>query len=450
MPNVPTNGLTTLNPFSPGFGQVPGSLVGRDELLADLGQGFANGPADERFTTILLGVRGSGKTVALTEVEDRAAANGWIILSVDASTKGLLDRLSNSIYQASQDYESLDLSDLGNSRSNKRSKQFKVGPYQEGWSEQEHIDPNANLGLREKLTSLAKKAQQIGIAVLLTIDELHAVDREEGRRIANDLQHITKRSALPLAFVGAGLLEMQYTVMTDKRNTFFGRCHRHIMPPLSYADAYKGIRYPILNANGTIADEALKLAARSVGDLPYTLQVVGHTAWTLADAPKREIGESAVREALVIAENTVRKNISEPAFYELSDKEQEYLAAIVSLGGRGTPNSIADKLEVPNRSAHNIGRRLRLAGYIGRDSSGKVMLTGLVPAEVVIQEVFAAEVDPDDSPPPNVFLDASPLNVSINMGEPKLITSSRCRKWMPRAKAYCVLAPDHYGRCRSR
>lgn len=64
------------NPFSPDFGQVPDALVGRDNLLADLYEGLDAGPGDSRYTSIVLGVRGSGKTVVLTEAERHAAACG--------------------------------------------------------------------------------------------------------------------------------------------------------------------------------------------------------------------------------------------------------------------------------------------------------------------------------------------------------------------------------------
>ncbi len=56
-------GVPSSSPFCPHFGRAPQSLVGRDELLADLGGGLATGPGDARYTSVLMGVRGSGKTV---------------------------------------------------------------------------------------------------------------------------------------------------------------------------------------------------------------------------------------------------------------------------------------------------------------------------------------------------------------------------------------------------
>ena len=85
------------NPFSPGFGRTPHSLVGRDDLLADLGSGLAAGPRNPRYASLLMGVRGSGKTVVLNELEYRAARQGWVILSADGSSRGLPERIVNAI-----------------------------------------------------------------------------------------------------------------------------------------------------------------------------------------------------------------------------------------------------------------------------------------------------------------------------------------------------------------
>lgn len=438
MDDVPPQRSPVPNPFSPDFGQAPASLVGRDDLLADIETGLAAGPADIRFTSVLLGVRGTGKTVALSEIEDRAKPNGWVVLSIDASTPGLLSRISNAIAQVSRDYESLGLESSNTRKSKERSTEITLGPYRGKWSEQEFFDPNFDMGLLERLTMLARTVEQFDASVLLTVDELHAADREEARRLANDLQMITKRQQLPLAFVGAGLLEMKYTLLEDKRNTFLRRCNRYEMPPLTYPEAIKGLRFPIEDAGGQITREALELGASAVGDLPYTLQVIGHTAWTVADAPNRIIDEYAVEQAISIAEQVVDENISESAFYELSDREQEFLIELAALGGTGSSAAIARQLGLSDREGRKISRRLTLSGYVNKSDRGTVTLTNLVPARVIPQDHLCEDAC---TQAPNMFLDT-------DTSQPR--TEDLCRKWMPRAKARCVLPPNHRGGCRSK
>ncbi|MXW60536.1 MAG: ATP-binding protein [Acidimicrobiaceae bacterium] len=71
--------------------------VGRDDLLRSLRSGLGAGPGDPRFTSVLLGPRGSGKTVTLNMIEDIACNAGWLVLLLDASTSDIMERLEEHI-----------------------------------------------------------------------------------------------------------------------------------------------------------------------------------------------------------------------------------------------------------------------------------------------------------------------------------------------------------------
>ena len=105
MPEHENLGKVSRNPFSPSFGVRPNNLVGRESLLADVGGGLATGPRSERYTSLLLGTRGSGKTVLLKEIEDLASQDGWLVLKLDASTKGLPDRITQALHAAEELYD---------------------------------------------------------------------------------------------------------------------------------------------------------------------------------------------------------------------------------------------------------------------------------------------------------------------------------------------------------
>lgn len=438
--NDSAEALSGRNPFSPGFGKAPVSLVGRDETIDDLCESLRAGPDDERFTSMVMGIRGSGKTVMLTEVEDRMASEGWLVISVDGASSGLLGRISDMIGQASREHETPDLERFAAPVSKATSTGIKLGPYRKVWSAQ--TNPPQDMSLRERLTILARIAQQHDIGVLLTVDELHSAEKDETRRLANDLQHITQRKKLPLAFVGAGLLEIQYTLMEGKKNTFFKRCNPCKMTPLSVPDAIQGLRVPIEYAGGSIDDDALLAAARSVGDSPYRLQLIGHSAWKVANAPHGAIDEFAVSQAIHHADEVVARNISEPAFYDLSSTEQQYLESLVMLGEQGTNSRIATVMGKDERDVRGIARRLDLAGYIHRQSGKAAALTTLVPREIIIQE---CDLDIADTPHSAEIDTIGPSAPHIPSSR-----SAACRRWMPRSKAYCVLPRNHSGRCRSR
>ena len=117
------------SPFRPHFGQSPQAFVGRNDLMRDLADGLATGPSDARFTCLLTGSRGSGKTVVLNEVEDMAAAEGWVVLTTDASTPGLLERTADVIAGAQDSYEALGAGDGQIVRSTEKKLGIGLGPF---------------------------------------------------------------------------------------------------------------------------------------------------------------------------------------------------------------------------------------------------------------------------------------------------------------------------------
>ena len=421
-------------PFSPHFGGTPNTLVGRDELLTTLGSGLATGPNDKWYTTIVMGVQGSGKTTILNEIEDRAAADGWVVLSLDAGTPLLLDRIAQAIAHAGRSYESLELGTGPDRRTVGKSLGIRLGPL-EGKLEATDFFESPKLGLREHLVVLAHQAMKYGSSVLLTVDEMHAVDRGEGRRLANDIQHVTRRANLPVAFVGAGLLEMRHTLMRDRKMTFFHRCEDYELPPLNDVDAMKGIASPIEGAGGSITADALHLAASAVNGSPYRLQVIGDAAWRLSDAPEKPIDAATVELAVAAAEKTVEKNIGMPAWHDLTEREKSVLASLAGQDGVSDVARVAQDTGISSRQASGLLIHLRDSGYVASLGDATYALSGLVSARVALE--------------PRQLGDAAADAAGQAAGRGRR-TSPRCRKWMPRARAYCALGVDHAGRCRSR
>lgn len=416
------------NPFTPDFGQAPHALVGRDAVISDLLSGLATGPTDARFTTILLGPRGSGKTVVQAEIEDRVAAAGWLVLSVDSNTPGLSDRVEQAIARARDTYEGADEADLDKGRRT-RWTGLTLGPV--GWHREVFDAVRPDWDMRHQLAALAEHAARSDTAVLLTVDELQGGDAVELRRLAGDLQKIVKKDSLPLAFLGAGLSELKHTLLTNNTLTFFHRCARTEMPPLSVADATAGLRRTILAAGGSIDSDALALAAEAAGSLPYRLQVVGHNAWNIAGAPADAIDLDAAQQAARLADKTIDDRLSIPAWHDLGSTDQAYLHAVAEAGGESDRALIARAMIRSARTLANAEQRLTSSGYITSTPPGRIALTDLMPSRVVLASMSAVSGYGDSH---------------ATAGSS---ASDRCNEYMPRAKANCVLTSGHAGGHRS-
>lgn len=392
------------NPFTPDFGQSPALLIGRDGLLARIGTSLSSGPRHPGFTTLLLGPRGSGKTAVLNRAADAAKQHGWIVISVDSGTPNVLERIGQALDRVEQ---------LGAT--------------------------HQTFDNRHRLSRFAEKAAEHETGVLLCVDEIHSVDRIEMRRLGGDVQHITKRESLPLALMGAGLGELRYGLLADKKMTFFQRCHREEIGLLNPEDMVHGIRSTVLSADGHISDDALSAVPSAGRITPFHMQVIGSKMWTLAGAPDFEITERAAREAIELALPEVYEKVYEPAWYDMTPASRSFIAALAELGDVCEARDIIDKSRLSRKTYIDARRRLEYGGYIHIDDQSRIRATGLMPTDSVLRLAMR------DQP---AGADWQDQDDEQRNGRPASI--ARCDKEMKRVDGRCILPQGHSGGCRSR
>lgn len=419
--------------FTPDFGKQPHAHVGRDGLLAELRRGLGAGPVDHRFTSLLLGPRGAGKTVTLNLIEDTAFEAGWIVLPLDASTAGIRERLNEIISWAHDRDETLN---AGQGAFRQESQSFRLRLWTVEWQRTVARKIEPSWGIRRQLTTLAEQAAARGTAVLLTLDELHSGAREELRRLAADLQHITKRESKPLAFAGAGLSELKHTLLEDKTMTFFQRCTRFDMPPLTPADAMRCLSKTVRDAGGTIAGDALARLAAASGTLPYRMQLAGHHAWVISDAPHSPITETVAELAARETDRVMHEKVAAPTWHSLSDIERAVLRSVAEHGGSATRRQTAQLVPATSSTLAKAERHLVNVGCATAHDS-VIAISGLMSLDDV-QHLAA--------------LEAQYETVRDEPGAVSLVGwgLQRCNAPMPRAYARCILRANHKGRHRSR
>jgi len=418
------------NPFSPGFGQPPTHLVGREDILGPLGAGLRAGPHDEAYTSVLVGPRGSGKTALLTEIGERAAEDGWIVLPVDASTSDLHGRIRQAAAYARATHEGAEAAAPGAKASNAVTG-FRLGPLGAQWQGTQEAVEEWNT--RYVLTALAEHARSAGTSVLLSIDELQGGDREELRRLVSDIQHVTTREQRPLAFVGSALPEVHYTLFRDPKLSFFRRCADFSLRPLNGADAAIGLRRTALAAGGDFEPAALEAAVEACGPLPYKMQLIGHHAWAMSGAPERAVDMLAVGSALEVAESRFSERVVLPAWNGLPERCRKYLAALSALGGIADRPALGSHFGSGIQGLSDAEQRLKLEGHI--EEAGEMLrLTAAMPAEAVDRystgdALYGAHLSSDGALAP--------------------LVRARCNEYMPLARALCQLPRGHNGAHRS-
>ncbi|MCY4518204.1 MAG: hypothetical protein OXB99_13315 [Acidimicrobiaceae bacterium] len=418
------------SPFTPDFGTSPAFLAGRTALVEAWKAALRN-PRDRLRMALLLSPRGTGKTVMLNEIEDLATGLGMLVVAVDTSTAGVGERIAEQIETAREiGAGAADVLRQPQTETTK-SARLSLGFASLGWSAATPVEPQWSL--RRMLTHLASASSAHNSAMLLSVDELHAADRDEARRLAADVQHVAKRENLPLCFAGAALPFFRGAMRSDRKLSFFNRCAKPTLASISRADAAGFYRHMIAAANGTVTDEAVDAMATACGGNAYKMQHIGHSAWLAAGAPRREIGADAARDAIDAANRIVYEDVFRPLWEDLTPPERRCLEL---LAGSADPLHVAElaAIEADPDGLTAVLDSLVDSGCVTYDhSSGAVTLGHLGDRESIAE---AASVSRHLQ---NADIAARPLSSHPVCGRP-----------MQRVTGRCVLPLGHAGRCRSK
>ena len=234
---------------------------------------------------------------------------------------------SSCIADAKERYGAAELSRAAARRRGRRLWDLALGPVGVNWQQMPEPSPRWSLGYH--LETLSCWAAGQGSAVLLTVDEMRAGDRDELRRLASDVQDIAKARGFPLAFVGPGLPEMAHTVLEDKKMTFFHRCSRDKMSSIAHDKTWRCLRVTVEESNGAVHDGALRLMAAAAADgLPYKLQSIGHHAWESSGSPERPIDDQAAETAVELAGQDMADKVVSPMWHDLGESDARRLATV--------------------------------------------------------------------------------------------------------------------------
>ncbi len=427
------------NPFTPTFGYAPHVLIGRDGLLAASAQAIEAGPGASRYTTVYTGPRGSGKTVLLNEIENQAAQQGWVVVSVDAGSAGVGERISEMIDWARSFSDNPD-----DDEQTTTVKGVRVGPFYAHRETLRRMEPR--WGLRRQLTELAAAADEHDAGVLLSVDEMHRCDSESLLWLANDLQHVSKRQRLPLAFAGASLPEIKHTYLEDDRFSFFRRCDSVDLPTLDAADAIRFFTESVKTGGGACTLEAARMLADACGGLPYHLQLLGDHAWRIAGAPTGEITGHAATESILLTETVMQERVYRPTLNSLTDTERRYLKMLHDLGGTATRRMLGAG------RALTAGQMATTEQWLLNNGCIQILNAAENPSGGDTEIGFGFSVTADTvAAQTTIEAGYEPLNLP-DQDQPGRVRalSPRCNQAMPRARATCILRLGHPGGHRSR
>lgn len=208
------------NPFTLSFGKKPLQYISRIMQTNQIIESFnAEIPSNQIF--MITGVRGSGKTVMMTNIADEIRADeSWIVVELNPM-RDLLQSLAAKIYGIPEMH----------ARFLKARLDFSA--FGLGVSIEDAV-PVADI--ESVIERMLEQIQQDGKRLLITIDE--AANSENIRIFASSFQIFLRRD-YPIYLLMTGLYENLYDLQNDKSLTFLYRAPKLMLEPLNYTAVRK-------------------------------------------------------------------------------------------------------------------------------------------------------------------------------------------------------------------
>ncbi|WKD57468.1 hypothetical protein CAPI_04550 [Corynebacterium capitovis DSM 44611] len=314
------------NPFRPTFGASPRVWAGREAVLSDFDRAVANGPGDPHRSLIVSGSRGIGKTVLLTELEDRARKQGWLVVRA-SGREGMAQTLTLSTIPET-------LSEL-EPQPDRKLTGFSVAGIGSVSSELTEEAPPV-----PRLTSAMRKLlAAITTGVLITIDEVQDADPADLSHIAVAYQDLVRDDA-DVALAMAGLTRGVNRLLDLPGATFMRRARHYELGPLTLDDAARTLTQTAFEAGRSFTPGAAEAAAQFTQGYPFLVQLIGYLAW---DTSSGEITEGVVHGVRQEAVERLGTQIHQPSLRDVPPRQREYLDAMAGLDGPVVETSVIAK-----------------------------------------------------------------------------------------------------------
>lgn len=374
------------NPFSPGAGTPPPELAGREEILQQALTTLARikrGRAEKSI--LLVGLRGTGKTVLLNEISKLAETAQYQVIMIEAHEQKtlptlLLPELRRVLFAL----------DSGGKVSAKVKKalgvlknfisafkmNIKMGEmdFEIGIEPEKGVADSGDLeaDLAQLFVALGEAAQDRQTAVAVIIDELQYVSEEELSALIMAAHRVSQKS-LPVVLIGAGL--PQLVGKAGRAKSYAERLFDYPeLGPLNTLDAKSALQTPVEKEGFSFTNEAIDEIIRITKGYPYFLQEWGYQAWNLAD--QSPIDLNVVTKATQLSLKRLDQSFFRIRFDRLTPREQEYLRALADLGT--TPQrsgDVAEKLGIDVKNAGPLRNSLIKKGMIYSPKHGDTAFT---------------------------------------------------------------------------
>lgn len=370
------------NPFAPGAGSRPPELAGRETILQDAQTAIQRALLGKQSRSqMLLGLRGVGKTVLLSKIEEMAESAGHVTSSIEAPEgKPLSELLVPKINQALRKFSTTENAKAKAHQALRALRSF-ASVFKLSYGDVSiSVDPEAGVAdsgdiesdLPELFVRVGEAAKAAGKAWTLLIDEVQYLRSTDLAALIVALHKISQKD-LPVLFFGAGL--PQVAALSGDAKSYAERLfHYPAVGALQSDDAKTAIRQPIEDEGQSINEAALQEVLLRTQGYPYFLQEWGYQCWNIAEGPEIELPDAS--KAAGEATKRLDDGFFKVRFDRLTPKEREYVIAMARLGsGPYRSSDIAVALNETHQSLGPRRSQIISKGMIYSPSHGDIAFT---------------------------------------------------------------------------
>jgi hypothetical protein len=326
------------NPYTPGAGQKPALLSGRDEELARFDATLSrleNGRSAQ--CPLVVGLRGVGKTVLLNEFARRALARRWVVVEHELTATGDLFATTTRLVReallqvAPPGAWRLAAHKVGNLlRAIEIT--YAIGGLSislgDGDAAPEAVSHDRARDMTDLLVALGEAAREHGRGVALLFDELQFAETEALGALVTALHKVAQRD-LPVTMVAAGLPQTRGVLA--EAASYAERMFAPVeVGPLSREDARRALAEPAAADGVAFEADALEDIVSFTEGYPFFLQTFGDHVW-------RHAAYNPVRSSDTTAISPIVRDSLDRGFFvfrtdRLPVAQRRYLRAMAEVG----------------------------------------------------------------------------------------------------------------------
>ena len=353
-----TSSMRVANPYTPGAGNMPDYLAGRENTLKAAKQILqAESMGYPQQPVIYYGLRGVGKTVLLNAVEESietlpiafehmevSEENGDFLTKITGACTKILHTLSLS--NAAKDFIASAVNLL-------RALQISWNPEEKTVSvdlsgEIPPVTGNLSSDLTDLFVQLGKIAKKSNMAICFFIDEVQYLSSKEAEALINAL-HRVNQLRYPVIVFGAGLPKVLKEF--EEAKSYSERLFQFIeIDKLDDHAAREAICIPAERQNVSYSEQAVEEILRITEGYPYFIQELCSAAWNATTGDRIE--EEDIARAAEKFYQKMDQGFFKSRFDRCSKREQEFIFAMVRCGE--LPCTIANVAAHMNLSAKKV------------------------------------------------------------------------------------------------